>query len=555
MTQPAPPVDDPALAGLTFDQLAQLVEGESPDALYRQAAAFDGALLRMHDLQAEILRESRQMSELWDGQIAEAFDSFAAELTGGVDKIIQTMENPGHGALLRRAGEALTLAQQRFRELRAQPGHEADNRPALQIMHDLSVAYQEAGGAMTTSPDFVRRLPGAVADQQGATGGGAATGGASPVLATTGPMTGAATAGPAHGDWAVPGAGSALGVAAMTAGPAAPVAGGTTAGGVGGGVGAHGDRNPGVLGRSAPMAAQAAPQLSGRAESVAGPAGGGLFGALGRGRSDKRREREKRTFAVSQEGTASPQDAVEDARRRAAGVSTTSSVPDAVGMRSFAPVDTDVIPAVATTASPVQVGVPGVASASTAASVSTGASASPTASASTPAGVPVPASGPAQPFSAGPVSGSSGSGAAPLSLSSGSVPSGGGPSLPVGPVSAGGGTPAVPPVSRLDSALPGPPAPLLTGAPSSAAAAGAGAPMMPMGMMGRGMGAETGAEGRDPDVPIGAGPEVWDSGAGAAVLGRRPRQEAQESPEDLMNTNDLLLPGWANSGRIDGRKS
>ncbi|OXM54007.1 hypothetical protein CFP71_20465 [Amycolatopsis thailandensis] len=533
MTQPAPPVDDPALAGLDFEQLAQLVEGQNPDALYQQAAAFDSALMRYHDIFAEIVRESRQVSELWDGQIAEAFDSFAAELTGGVDKMVQTMESPGHGVLLRRAGDALTVAQQRFRELRAQPGHEADNRPALQIVHDLSAAYQEAGGAMPLPPEFVRRLPGATADAQGVQGGGAAAGGASPVLATVDPAASADAAVHAQGDWAAAGAGHAFGVAGAMMVSSAPGGGSsTTMGAVGGGVGGYTGHGTPVLGRSAPMAAQAAHQPVGRADTARGPMGGGLVGALGRGRPDKKRERERQTFAVQQEDAAATPGTVEDARQRAAGVSTTSSLPDGVDTKSSAASESGI--AIPVVASPAPASGPAVATAS--------------AGSTAPAGTAVP--GPSQPSAVAPGSGSSGSGGttAPLSLSSGSTTIS---SVPAAP--AGGGTPAVPPVSRLDATLPVTPVPPPAGPPAPAAI-GHGAPMMPMGMMGRGMGAESGAEGRDPDIPVGAAPEVWDSGAGAAVLGRRPKEEIPPAPDDGADTNEFT-PGWLSSGRIDGRKS
>lgn len=536
MTQPAPPVDDPALAGLNFEQLAQLVEGQNPDALYQQAAAFDSALMRYHDIFAEIVRESRQVSELWDGQIAEAFDSFAAELTGGVDKMVQTMESPGHGVLLRRAGDALTVAQQRFRELRAQPGHEADNRPALQIVHDLSAAYQEAGGAMPLPPEFVRRLPGATADAQGVRGGGAAAGGASPVLATADPAASADAAVHGQGDWAAAGAGHALGVAGAMMGSAVPGGGSsTTMGAVGGGVGGYTGHGPPVLGRSAPMAAQAAHQPVARADTARGPMGGGLVGALGRGRPDKKRERDRQTFAVQQEDATAAPGTVEDARQRAAGVSTTSSVPDGVGAKSSAPSESGiVIPAVATAASPAPASAPAVATASAGGTASAG----------------TPAPGPSQPSAVAPASGSSGSGGATAPLS---LPSGSSTISPVPAAPAGGGTPAVPPVSRLDATLPVTPVPPPAGAPAPAAT-GHGAPMMPMGMMGRGMGAESGAEGRDPDIPVGAAPEVWDSGAGAAVLGRRPKEEIPPALDDGAGTNEFT-PGWLSSGRIDGRKS
>ena len=154
MIEPPPPlpVVDPGLASLTYDQLAQLVTGVSPDVFYLRANAFDQAMARLEQVQDDLVRETRNMGEAWQGRIAESFDGTVGKVSGFITKLLQATASPGDGAALRRAGDALTQAQRRLTDVQAR-GQTGDTKAALQIVQDLSTAYEEVGLGFTPLPE------------------------------------------------------------------------------------------------------------------------------------------------------------------------------------------------------------------------------------------------------------------------------------------------------------------------------------------------------------------------------------------------------------------
>ncbi|GHH56516.1 WXG100 family type VII secretion target [Lentzea cavernae] len=163
-------LDDAALATLNFDQLAQLVNEVSPDVFYARAAAFDAAVARLEAVRDGIRREARAISDSWQGRVANSFDDTAREVDGTVDRLLQSMTSPGYGTVMRHAGDALSEAQRRIRDLRAQGVH--DQQAALRVLHDLGTTYRHCGDSMPGQPNLTRLSPsGAVPRGGGGTGG------------------------------------------------------------------------------------------------------------------------------------------------------------------------------------------------------------------------------------------------------------------------------------------------------------------------------------------------------------------------------------------------
>ncbi|ANN15884.1 hypothetical protein SD37_09665 [Amycolatopsis orientalis] len=149
-SEPVPTVD-PALETLTFEQLAQLVNEISPEVFYERARAFDAAVTRLEQVQDDLAHATRELWDAWRGAGADSFAEAVREVSAQGNTVIQALASPGCGATLRRAGEALTLAQQRIRDLQAQK-REGDLQAARQIVHELGIAYQEVGAAITPLP-------------------------------------------------------------------------------------------------------------------------------------------------------------------------------------------------------------------------------------------------------------------------------------------------------------------------------------------------------------------------------------------------------------------
>ncbi|WP_370948064.1 WXG100 family type VII secretion target [Amycolatopsis sp. cg5] len=168
--EPPPPEGIESLSGLSFEQLAQLVNEVGPEAFYQRAAAFDQAGARLQDVLDQVRREERAMQEFWDGQVAESFGNVVYELTVRITSLLQTIQSPGYGTLLRQAGDQLAMHQQRMRDLQlakaeqdsAPPAPEAtapevvgqdQKQRALQIVSDLSQSYQQIGSGMAPPVD------------------------------------------------------------------------------------------------------------------------------------------------------------------------------------------------------------------------------------------------------------------------------------------------------------------------------------------------------------------------------------------------------------------
>lgn len=166
---PQPNPDDPWLEGLTFEQISQLVMEINPDVFYQRALAFDQSGWRFQDVLDLIRHEMNSVREAWTGTAAEDFDSVVRELTGKIGNVLQFLQNPGYGAILRDAGDRLAAHQQRFRDLQGQkaaqeatpppPGApspeettKVNNDSAKQILRDLRTVYWEVGNALAPLP-------------------------------------------------------------------------------------------------------------------------------------------------------------------------------------------------------------------------------------------------------------------------------------------------------------------------------------------------------------------------------------------------------------------
>ncbi|ALG10357.1 hypothetical protein [Kibdelosporangium phytohabitans] len=167
---PAPPVlDDPMLEALTFDQLAQLVNEVSPEAFYLRAAAFDQAAARLQDVLDQIRHQLNIVQDSWTGKVSDEFDSLARGVSGQTTVVLQFLQNPGYGSILREAGDLLAAHQRRLRDLQGQKAQqesappvaggpppeevaEVNGQSAKQILRDLRAAYQVIANAMTPLP-------------------------------------------------------------------------------------------------------------------------------------------------------------------------------------------------------------------------------------------------------------------------------------------------------------------------------------------------------------------------------------------------------------------
>src|SRR6476469_5214030 len=175
---PQPNPNDPWLEGLTFEQVSQLVMEINPDVFYQRASAFDQAGARFQDVLDLVRHEMNFVREAWTGKAAEDFDAVVRELTGKSGGVLQVLQSPGYGAILRDAGDRLADHQQRLRDLQGQkaaqeatppaPGAPSaeetaklNNDSAKQILRDLRTAYWDVGNALAPLP---YKPPGVTAD-------------------------------------------------------------------------------------------------------------------------------------------------------------------------------------------------------------------------------------------------------------------------------------------------------------------------------------------------------------------------------------------------------
>ncbi|WP_410663435.1 WXG100 family type VII secretion target [Amycolatopsis sp. lyj-84] len=177
MTAPesqAPPADGP-----TVDQIALLVNGIDANGLYAWAAAFDRARDQLSRVRDGFRAAHRAALERWAGLSADAFDDLSRRVEAITAEQLHVLRDPGHGALLRRAGDAVLDSQARMRVLlraRAeQPdaaGEQAVRPEAWRILNDLEKVYLDTGRALAgQSGEGGTAVPGG--------GGGSASGGSS----------------------------------------------------------------------------------------------------------------------------------------------------------------------------------------------------------------------------------------------------------------------------------------------------------------------------------------------------------------------------------------
>ncbi|TDV42170.1 WXG100 family type VII secretion target [Actinophytocola oryzae] len=178
---PPPNPNDPWLEGLTFEQIAQLINEVSPDVFYQRASAFDQSGGRFQDVLDRVRHEMNLVREAWTGKASDDFDAVVREVTSKISNVLQFLQNPGYGATLRDAGDRLADAQQRFRDLQGQKTQQESTPPvaggpspeetakvnddsAKQILRDLRTVYWDVGNALTPLP---YKPPQVVTDKSG----------------------------------------------------------------------------------------------------------------------------------------------------------------------------------------------------------------------------------------------------------------------------------------------------------------------------------------------------------------------------------------------------
>lgn len=166
---PPPNPTDPWLEGLTFEQIAQLVNEVNPDVFYQRASAFDQGAGGLQHVLDRVRHELNVLRESWNGKGSDDFDALAREVTGKADSLLQFLQNPGYGTVLRNAGDQLAAHQRRFQDLQGQKSaqeaappatggptpeetQKANNDSAKQILRDLRTAYWDVGNAMAPLP-------------------------------------------------------------------------------------------------------------------------------------------------------------------------------------------------------------------------------------------------------------------------------------------------------------------------------------------------------------------------------------------------------------------
>ncbi|MFR9731793.1 hypothetical protein ACL03H_21395 [Saccharopolyspora sp. MS10] len=159
-----PPLPDD-LDQLNFDQLAQLINERQPELYYQRADEFDRAAAQLQllidGLRATMRKLEAGMAGLSMDKAAQAAEHLAAKN----EQVLQAMQQPGYAAMLRRAGDSLTAAQQRLRDLQQQRAEQSDipveevgaadqdrTEQARQIIRDLGTAYGDVAGGLTPLP-------------------------------------------------------------------------------------------------------------------------------------------------------------------------------------------------------------------------------------------------------------------------------------------------------------------------------------------------------------------------------------------------------------------
>lgn len=157
MTAPvsqAPPSDGP-----TVDQVASLINGIDAGGFYALAAAFDGVRDRLSRVNDAFRAANRVALERWAGSSADAFDDLSRRVEANTADQLHVLREPGHGALLRRAGDAVLDSQARMgvllRARAEQPGAAGEQavRPeAWRILNELEQVYLDTGRVLAGPP-------------------------------------------------------------------------------------------------------------------------------------------------------------------------------------------------------------------------------------------------------------------------------------------------------------------------------------------------------------------------------------------------------------------
>jgi hypothetical protein len=139
-------------AGTIDAVVAQILAGR-PDTLYEQAAGFDTANRTLQDLATGFTAQLRRIDEYWQPRTRS--EPLAASRVAMVT-LLQQLQCPEYGPLLRRAGAALTAAQSRIRELQmrraaALPGQY--EHEAVAIRRDLAQHLSEVGETLPALPE------------------------------------------------------------------------------------------------------------------------------------------------------------------------------------------------------------------------------------------------------------------------------------------------------------------------------------------------------------------------------------------------------------------
>ena len=166
---PPPNPTDPWLESLTFEQIAQLVNEVNPEVFYQRASAFDQGAGGLQHVLDRVRHELNALRESWNGKGSDDFDALAREVTGKANTMLQFLQSPGYGAILRNAGDQLAAHQRRLQDLQGQktqqettppaPGgptpeavKQANDDSAKQILRDLRTAYWDIGNTMAPLP-------------------------------------------------------------------------------------------------------------------------------------------------------------------------------------------------------------------------------------------------------------------------------------------------------------------------------------------------------------------------------------------------------------------
>ncbi|WP_033288615.1 hypothetical protein [Amycolatopsis jejuensis] len=155
--------------GLTFEQIVQLINEVRPDTFYQRAEVFDRAARRVQDVLDQVRAQQNRIQEAMTGRTSQELDDVAREVAAKISLLLSVLQNPGYGAMLRKAGDALAAHQRRIADLQAQKAQQdsappveggpsrdqiaqSQNQAAQQVLRDLSTAYQDITGTLTPLP-------------------------------------------------------------------------------------------------------------------------------------------------------------------------------------------------------------------------------------------------------------------------------------------------------------------------------------------------------------------------------------------------------------------